>query len=251
MSIPRKIIATTVLLVVVVVGAAVWWVNRDDAPPEADLDTAVAAVQEESTSADDGATTTEAEADADADSAIAGAWTVDTETGEFTFESATGTFVGFRVEEELTTVGATTAVGRTNAVTGEATIEGTTLTAATFEVDLTQITTDISVRDGAVQDALETDAHPTATFTLVDPVELGDAADGESISVTAAGELTLHGVTQPVELAIEGQLVDDTIVLVANTTIDFTDYDVVAPSAPVIASIDPVAVLEAQILLTQ
>ena len=38
-----------------------------------------------------------------ATSAIEGTWTVDTETGAFDFESATGTFAGFRVQEALET----------------------------------------------------------------------------------------------------------------------------------------------------
>ena len=44
---------------------------------------------------------------------IAGTWTVDTSIGEFSFEDSTGTFVGFRVQEELCGIGSTTAVGRT------------------------------------------------------------------------------------------------------------------------------------------
>ena len=53
--------------------------------------------------------------------------------------------------------------------------------AATFEVDLTKITTNQSQRDSRVQSALETAEFPTATFTLGAPVPLGaDAASGET-----------------------------------------------------------------------
>ncbi len=245
MSIPRKIIVA-VVLVVALLGAGVWWFLRDDAPAEADLATAVESVQEETAPADDGSATTAA-----TDDGIAGTWTVDTETGDFSYESATGTFAGFRIAEELSSIGSTTAVGRTDAVSGEVTIEGTTLTAATFEVDLTTITTETSMRDDKVQEALETDAFPTATFTLTEPVELGSAADGEAIEVTATGELTVHGVTQPVELAVEAQLVDGTIVLVASTELTFSDYDVEVPSSPAVLSVDDHGTLEAQILLVR
>jgi polyisoprenoid-binding protein YceI len=246
MSFARKIIASAVLVVVLLVGAGVWWFLRDDAPAEASLATAVESVQEEA------ATTDETTADGTAaDDDIAGTWTVDTETGDFSYESATGTFAGFRIAEELSSIGSTTAVGRTDAVTGEATIEGTTLTAAAFEVDLTTITTETSMRDDKVQEALETDAFPTATFTLTDPVDLGSAADGEAIEVTATGELTVHGVTRPVELAIEAQLVDGTVVLVASTEVTFSDYDVEVPSSPAVISVDDHGTLEAQILLVR
>jgi polyisoprenoid-binding protein YceI len=244
MSIPRKIVVSVALVAVLLVGAGVWWFLQDDAPAEADLATAVESVQEETdTTGSDPAATT--------DDGVAGTWTVDTETGEFTYESATGTFAGFRIDEELSGIGSTTAVGRTDGVSGEATIEGTTLTAATFEVDLTTITTETSMRDDKVQQALETDRFPTATFTLTEPVDLGAAASGEALTVTATGELTVHGVTQPVELAIDAQLVDGTIVLVATTELTFADFDVEVPSSPAVLSVDDHGILEAQILLVR
>ena len=70
---------------------------------------------------------------------IAGAWAVDTSVGEFSFEDSTGTFVGYRVNEELSGIGSTTAVGRTPEVSGTMTIDGTTLTAANIEADMTRV----------------------------------------------------------------------------------------------------------------
>ncbi|QYG92233.1 YceI family protein [Iamia sp. SCSIO 61187] len=246
MSLPRKIIAIGAVVIVALVGAGVWWFLRDDAPAEASLATAVESVEE-------GTATTEAsETTDDGASAVAGTWTVDTETGDFTYESATGTFAGFRIDEELAAIGSTTAVGRTDAVSGEVTIEGTTVTAASFEVDLTTITTETSMRDRVVQDALETEAFPSATFALTEPVELGEAAaTGEAIEVVVAGELTIHGVTRPAEIAVEAQLVEGTVVLVATTEVTFADHDVEVPSSPAVLSVDDHGVLEAQILLVR
>ncbi len=238
----RTIALAAVVAALLLVGAGAYWFLRDDAPDEADLATAVESVQEEA-----GTDTTAAAADG-----VEGTWTVDTDTGEFTYENATGTFAGFRIQEELSSIGSTTAVGRTDAVSGEATIEGTTLAAATFEVDLTTITTETSMRDDKVQQALDTDQYPIATFTLTEPVELGDAAaSGDPIEVTAIGELTIHGVTNPVELSIEAQLVDGTIVLVGTTELTFADYGVEVPSSPAVVSVDDHGVLEAQILLVR
>src|SRR5690348_12572589 len=56
---------------------------------------------------------------------VAGAWTV----------TKDGTIVGYRVGEVLFGQNAT-AVGRTDAVTGDLTIDGTTATAASFAADL-------------------------------------------------------------------------------------------------------------------
>ncbi len=244
MTTARKLLATAVLLVVLVVGAGVWWFLRDDAPAEADLATAAQAVQDESTTGGDGSSATV--------DGIEGTWTVDTDTGDFSYEEATGTFAGFRITEELSSIGETTAVGRTGDVSGEATIEGTVLTAASFEVDLTTITTETSMRDDKVQSALDTSEFPTATFALTDPVELDATAEtGAPIAVTVAGELTIHGVTQPVEVEVEAQLVDATIVLVATTDISFADFGVEVPSSPAVVSVDDHGTVEAQVLLVR
>lgn len=255
MTTARKLLATAVLLVVLVVGAGVWWFLRDDAPAEADLATAAQAVQDEATTTaagDGGTAASDATTATTTADGIEGTWTVDTETGEFSYEEATGTFAGFRIAEELSSIGSTTAVGRTGDVSGEATIEGTALTAATFDVDLTTIATETSMRDDKVQSALETSDFPTATFTVTEPIELGDAAtSGDPLTVTAAGEMTIHGVTQEVTFEIEAQLVDDTIVLVATTDVTFSDYGVEVPSSPAVVSVDDHGIVEAQILLVR
>lgn len=235
-------------VVIVVLGAAgVFWYLRDDSPDEVSLEAAVGQVSDDTTTTADGDTATTA-----GDSDISGTWTVDAETGEFDFESATGTFAGFRIEEELAQIGATEAVGRTGDVTGSVVIDGTTVTSADIEVDLTTITTDQSQRNGRVQSALDTDQFPTATFSLTEPIDLGEgAASGEAVSVTATGDLTIHGVTKSVQIPLEAQLVDGTVVIVGSTEVRFSDYDVEVPSAPVVVSVSDVGTMELQLLLTR
>jgi len=242
MRTPVKIAVAAVVLVIAVVGAGLWWFFEDDAPAEVSLDRAVESVT----------TTTGGDGDASEAAAVDGVWTVDTTTGEHDFDSASGTFAGFRIQEELANVGAATAVGRTGDVTGELTIDGSTVTDATFEVDLTTITTNAERRDDRVQQALETDRFPTATFTLTEPIELGDGADaGAPVTVTASGDLTIHGVTKEIRLPIDAQLVDDTIVVVGSVDIVFSDYGVEVPSAPIVVSVEDRGVLELQVLLTR
>jgi polyisoprenoid-binding protein YceI len=225
-----------------------WWFLKDDAPAEVSLDAAVESVagaDSGSGSAEDGSATRTVDG-------IEGSWVVDTETGEFDFESATGTFAGFRIEEELAAIGSTTAVGRTGDVTGSITIEGSALTAASFDVDMTTITTNQSRRDDRVQDALETADHPTGTFTLTEPVELGEgAASGEPVAVTAVGDLTIHGVTRQVEIPLEAQLVDATVVVTGSLDLTFSDFDVEVPDSQVVVSVEDHGVMEMQLLLTR
>jgi polyisoprenoid-binding protein YceI len=248
MSKTVKLVVAAVVVVAVAGGAFLWWFFRDDAPEEVDLGAAVDAVEEQ----DDSGSGTTDDTTAGSDG-IAGTWTVDGDSGTFDFsDTASGTFVGFRVNEELTGVGAATAVGRSPEVTGSITIEGTELTTATFEADMTAITTNESRRDDRVQSALDTGQFPTATFVLTEPVDLGEAAaSGGPVTVTATGELTVKGVTQTVEIPLEAQLTGLTIVVVGSMDITFADYGVEVPSAPVVLSAEDEGVLEVQLLLTR
>jgi polyisoprenoid-binding protein YceI len=236
------------VVVVVVVGIGAFLLLRPDSPDEVSLDAARESVTT-TTAAGSDSESTDSSASADG---IEGTWTVDTETGDFDFETATGSFAGFRITEELASIGATEAVGRTGDVSGSMTIEGTTVSEATFEIDLTTITTNESRRDDRVQSALETDQFPTATFELTEPIELGaGAADGEAVTVDAVGDLTIHGVTQQVTFPLEAQLVDGTVVVVGSLDITFADYGVEVPTAPVVVSVEDHGPIELQLLFTR
>jgi polyisoprenoid-binding protein YceI len=212
--------------------------------------TAPAAVDDADAST--GASATTAGSDAVSTVDVSGAWSLDTSIGEFNYEDSTGTFVGFRIAEELQGVGSTTAVGRTPTVSGTLELDGTTVTEVTIEADMSSITTNDGRRDDKVWSALETDTFPTGTFLLTEPIELGDAAtSGEAVSVDAVGELTIHGVTLPVTIALEAQLVDDTIVVVGQTDIVFADYGVSVPSAAIIVSVEDHGVVELQLFFTR
>lgn len=242
MSKPVKIVLALVALAAVAGGAAYFLFWDEDAPDEVDLGDAVDAVDDEG---GDGA-------DTPVDS-VEGTWVIDTSQGTFDFsDSATGTYVGFRVNEEHTVLGSITAVGRTPDVSGEITVAGTTLEAAEFTAGLDEITTDQSLRDNRVQGALGTSEFPDATFVLTGPVELGDAAaEGGPVSVTATGDLTIKGVTQSITIDLEAQVTGSTLVVVGSTEITFADWGVEVPTAPVVASADDFGILEVQLLLTQ
>ena len=247
---PLAVILSLTAAVLVLLGAGVWWFLRDDAPEEVDLATATAGVAgdvETSSASDSSGSTGAGESTFDGD--ITGSWSVDTETGEFYYETATGTFAGLRIAEELSGIGSTTAVGRTGDVSGSMDIDGETVTSATFDIDLSTITTDGSRRDDNVQDALSV---PVATFTLTEPIALGSGAGtGEPVSVTASGEMTINGVTNAVDFPLAAQLVDGTVVVVGSLDIAFSDYDVEVPSSPIVLSVEDNGTLEMQLLLVK
>jgi polyisoprenoid-binding protein YceI len=232
---PVLIGAIVVVVLLVAAGAATWYfVFRDDAPEAVSIDAAAESAEEEA----------EASGDTEPVDSVDGAWTVIAGDG-----SDTSTFVGYRVQEELANVGAKTAVGRTPAVTGSLEIDGTTISVVDIEADLTQLASDESGRDGQLRSqALETTAFPTSTFTLTEPIELDAVpAEGERISTTATGDLTIHGVTNPVEVTLEAELVGNRIVVTGRVPIAFADYDIDKPQSFRVLSIEDNGEMEFQL----
>jgi polyisoprenoid-binding protein YceI len=139
--------------------------------------------------------------------------------------------VGYRVEEILFGVD-TTAVGRTNQVTGSMTIEGTQVTAADFTVDVASITSDESRRDAQFSGRImSADQFPTATFVLTQPIELGaDPGDGVELNASASGELTLRGVTNPVSFDVTAKQTGGLIGVQGSIPVTFADYQIANPS---------------------
>jgi polyisoprenoid-binding protein YceI len=182
---------------------------------------------------------------------IAGTWTVDASVGSFSDFSSS--FVGYRVREELASIGAATAVGRTPGVTGTVTIDGTTVTAAAFTADLTSLQSDDPRRDGQLhQQALQTDQFPSATFKLTQPIDLGKVpADGETVSATATGDLTLHGVTKSVQVPLQARLANNVVTIVGSLPIQFADYGINPPRSMMVLSVENNGVLELQLKLTR
>jgi polyisoprenoid-binding protein YceI len=216
-------VAGGAIVVLGVAALAGWWfLVRDDAPPEADIDAAGETLDEAATPGT---------GDASADAAGAdGTWTVDRSVGSFA--DFTGTWAGYRFDEELVGIGGNTAVGRTPEVSGTMTVAYGAVTAVDVEVDLTTLDSDSDRRDGALRSrGLESDRFPTATFTLTDPVTLPTGlTDGERATVTANGELTIHGVTNEAAIELQAQLQGDNAVVVGNAPIALTDYGIDPPT---------------------
>jgi len=180
-----------------------------------------------------------------------GTWSVDPSVGSFSDFS--GSFVGYRVDEELATVGAATAVGRTPDVTGSLALAGSQITAVEMSADLSTLQSDKSQRDGQLRrQALETGQFPTATFSLTQPIDLGAApVDGQVISATATGDLTIHGVTKSVEIPVEALLADDVVTVTGSIDILFADYSISRPTSFAVLSIADHGTMEFQLKFTK
>jgi polyisoprenoid-binding protein YceI len=252
-----RIGAAVVVLAIVAAGAfGLWYIFLRPSGPAAVGDAALVvpskAAATSSAGASSAATSSSASSSSDPLSGgIDGTWNVDTSIGSFSDFS--DSFVGYRVQEQLASIGGNTAVGRTPAVSGSLTIAGTKVTATTIQADLTGLQSDDNRRDGQLShQGLETSTFPTATFTLTSPIDLGSVpADGTEITVTATGTLTLHGQTKDVKIPLKAKLSGNTIVVTGSLEIAFADYGITKPNSFAVLSIADTGTLELQLFFTK
>lgn len=200
-------IALIAVIVIIIGGSGAFWffVLRDDTPPPASLSST-------------GTT-------------VIGTGGTLPETPEGTWTAIAGdkdSFLGYRIEELF--AGDTvkkTAVGRTNSYKGTLVIEGNTVVTAEVTADLTQLKSDQTLRDRTLRGrGLQIDQFPEATFKLTEPITLPSVALGEKVTVTAKGDLTLHGVTRPVEVPIEARWAGAVIEIAGRAPIVLADYGI-------------------------
>lgn len=142
------------------------------------------------------------------------------------------TVAGYRVKEVFA-AGAreVTANGRTGDVTGELTVADGSVTEGTFTVDMTTLASDEGRRDSAIRSrGLQTDQFPEGTFTLTEPIELPELADGDAVELGATGELTLRDVTQPVTIDLTVRASGDTFTVQGSAPVEMADYGIEPPS---------------------
>jgi polyisoprenoid-binding protein YceI len=224
-------------------------VLRGDDVPELGLDTPAPSAAASSTpgvspAASAPAAATNAPSTAAGD--LAGTWTV-TE-GE----------AGYRVRETFLQQQADVdAVGRTSGVTGSLTVDGApgalVIASGSIVVDMTTLESDESRRDNQLRGrGLETDTYPTSTFEIRGPVALPAELGSADVAVTLPGTLTLHGVTQDVEIAAQARVeADGTVVVAGSLPILFADYEIEAPSIAGLIAVQDNGVMEFRVVLAR
>ena len=159
------------------------------------------------------------------------------------------------VDEELASVGIpSTAKGATNEVSGTLylTGDGAALAAnqtSSFTAQLRNLTSDKSMRDQRVQQALETSRYPTATFTITSASEYNPAiAEGQEQTLQLSGNLQLHGVTKPVTWEVKAYRQGNVISALATVTIKFSDFNITPPTFQGLLSISDQATLQVKLI---
>jgi len=234
-------LSVAALVVIVAAGGAFWYLFlRDDAPEKVSLAGALSSLSPTAAPAGANAIPTTAPAQPAATDGLNGDWQVD---------SSVDSFVGYRVKEELATVGFATAVGRTKDVTGAFVVDRNIVQSGSIEAKLSTLKSDQDFRDNALRtQSIETNKFPTATFTLTEAVTLPESlAAGQSLTTTLVGDLTLHGVTKAVEIPVETTITGEHLVVVGSIDILFSEYNIAKPNAQRVLSVEDHGVMELQL----
>ncbi|HEV8566417.1 MAG TPA: YceI family protein, partial [Actinoplanes sp.] len=145
-----------------------------------------------------------------------------------TWQVTSGSVAGFRIQQ--TVLGLTSdVVGRTEDITGTVVIAGGQATTATVRINLLALT---SAGKPAPQFgiSLDTQHHPDATVGLVRPVALDDRfASGATTTITAAGQLTLHGVTRTVTVPLSARRDGANLDVAGSIPVTFANWGIAGP----------------------
>ena len=174
-------------------------------------------------------------------------------TGRWNVVQGDATFAGYRIQQQVAGIGSQTVVGRTGNVTGSLDFDGSAITDAQVTVDMSSLKTDESLRDSTLRsEAIETSKFPTATFKLTQPVSVTQApAQGQQASESLMGDLTLHGVTRPVQLDVQGVIQGGSLVVVGSQDIKLADFGISPPRGPAsVLSVADHGSFEVQLVLT-
>lgn len=147
-------------------------------------------------------------------------------------------------------------------VSGTVEISGSEVTDATFTADMTTLEFtdappgfDVANRARAMEGTgLETSQFPEATFVLSEPIALpDDVTGGEPVTASATGDLTLHGVTQPVTFDVDILATGDTVQITPSdfVPIVLADYEMEVDAPGFVASIDDEGSFDFDIVLQQ
>ncbi len=212
-------ILLALLVVVVVAGAAFWYfVLRDTSAKKLTLKSVAPSATSPSK----------------APTSLAGTWKVVAGSGD------QPTVAGYRVLEKFAAgIAKVTATGRTPGVTGSVTVVGKSVTAATFDVDMTKLSSDKPQRDNQIRNrGVQTNEFPKATFTLTAPVPLPRITDGKVFDLTVAGNLMLHGVTKKVSLPLKARELRSAFTVQGSLPIVMKDYAIDPPSIGGFVTVD-------------
>jgi len=148
-----------------------------------------------------------------------------------TWSATKGSKVQYRVHEVLNGLD-NEATGTSTGVTGTFAISGTTVSAATFTVDMKSFSSSEDQRDRQFENRImNTSQFPTATFELTAPIALSAIPDNlVEVTVPAVGKLTMHGTTKDVTIELKARRNGAHLEVNGTLPVTFSDYGINNPS---------------------
>jgi polyisoprenoid-binding protein YceI len=126
------------------------------------------------------------------------------------------------------------------------------MTAAQVSIDLRQLSSGNPTLDQQVALVLQTDLHPMSEFRLTQPASLPFGASlASGAQVTLHGDLTLQGISRPVDLPATITLTPNGLQVVGNVDFLLSSYGVSNQIAGGLATVDDVATFEFSLLLVR
>jgi polyisoprenoid-binding protein YceI len=138
-----------------------------------------------------------------------------------------GSELTYTVREKLASLPASSdAVGRTNTLSGQVTLDGT----SEVTVDLTTLTSNQDRRDNRVREMFAGDPIAQVTF---DNLTLPESyVPGTEYTGTATGTATISGVQEPLTFEIEARLQGEELHVVGRTDFTWDDFQLTPPNFP-------------------
>ncbi len=147
-----------------------------------------------------------------------------------TWEVADGSQAGYRIGEVLNG-DEVEVVGRTDQVSGTATVADGTLEAADVTVDVGSIATDQAARDLYFQRALNISAYPEAYFELSTPVDVADVGtEPGPVEIAVPGRLTIGAQTVDVTADLKVQRTVEGLEVAGSIPVVLEDFGLTAPN---------------------
>jgi polyisoprenoid-binding protein YceI len=119
----------------------------------------------------------------------------------------------------------------------------------TVDANLLNLKSDRDMRDNRIKTlGLESEKFPQSKFVLTQPISFKSVPNvGETVRSTAKGDFTLHGVTRPASIPLEGRWDGRDIQVVGSLDVRFADYQIEAPNIGGFVSVKDQGVMEFQI----
>lgn len=165
--------------------------------------------------------------------------------GKWVVDPRASNFAGYRAKELLAVdfvASPNDAVGRTTQVEGSIDISSAHLVAGEIRANVKGLRSDQDLRDQHLIEGLKLGSHPTATFTIEGPIDLGAVKQGSPLRVEVPGALAINGQTKPVVASVDARWDGASISIAGSMTIHRADFELAMPQLLVFRVADDITI---------